>query len=92
MKPIPIRRKGCKNVGWIWDKKKQHKLVVKLHPEKPMTYMSEVIEFPYLQIGFVKNWSLIRREFVTKDWLLGKNEQVMMQNCTFDEKGKLIKV
>lgn len=62
MKPIPIRRKGCKNVGWIWDRKKQQKLVVKLHKDKPMTYMSEVIRYPFNKLSFERDYSKILRK------------------------------
>lgn len=42
MKPIPIRRKGCKNVGWIWNETKTMRVVVKLHLNKPCVYMSKM--------------------------------------------------
>lgn len=39
----PIRRKGCKNVGWIWSEKYQQKVVVPLHPGKPIIFVTKKI-------------------------------------------------
>lgn len=45
-KPRPIHRKGCRNVGWIWSENKTHKLIVKLDPNKPCSFISKVIYIP----------------------------------------------
>jgi hypothetical protein len=56
MKPVPIRRKGCKNVGWIWSRrqkgKARTKVVVKLHPDKEMTYLSKPIQYPFSKLSY----------------------------------------
>lgn len=46
MKPVPIRRKGCKNVGWVWNESKTEKLVVPLHIGKPLIWLSETFVYP----------------------------------------------
>lgn len=48
MKPVPIRRKGCKNAGWVWDDIRLNKIVVPLHPGKPMTYITQKFEYKYM--------------------------------------------
>ena len=41
MKITPIKRKGCKNVGWIWDENHLNKLIVPLDPNKEFVYTAK---------------------------------------------------
>ncbi len=45
MKPRPIKRKGCRNVGKVWDENHEAWVVVKLHPDRPFTFVSPVYTF-----------------------------------------------
>ena len=40
----PIRRKGCKNAGWIWDENHLNKLVVPLNPNKEFVYITKTYQ------------------------------------------------
>jgi hypothetical protein len=71
MKPIgkekitPIRRKGCKNVGWIGEKRQYEdgseyieKIIVPLHKGKPTTFISKVFNmerFEMKNVLFINN-------------------------------------
>ena len=65
MKITPIKRKGCKNAGWIWDNDHLNKLIVPLHSGKPMTYVTETVEYKWIEkrgifvLGYEPDYGLL---------------------------------
>lgn len=76
MKITPIRRKGCKNAGWIWDNNCLNKLVVPLHPGLPFKYVSDKFQMENCYFGRDGSLKKIGFKVDYTSFLKGKNEQI----------------